>query len=181
MPQKDSALCPRPYVESLDFLFFQKYTPPGGPTQKKYFEVTTGSRGRSMPNLVGIPPVVWASNPNKQTTFIYIDLDFFLSPGDSLGESELEDCFARLAEGGRPKLAVMGLAGVLRVGGENEASVTLVYRKEKKPFYIFFPNSEVLGPLPVLPRRAAAPGDGRSQAAGGQVVRDSPRIFFIHF
>ena len=61
---------------------------------------------------------------------------FSLSAGDSLGESELEDCFARLAAGGRPKLAVMGLVGVLRVGGENEASATLVY--QEKTFYIFF-------------------------------------------
>ncbi len=138
MPQKDSALCPGPYVESLDFFCFSKSIPPwgGGATQKKYCEVTTGSRGRSMPNLVGIPPVVWGPNPNKQTTLIYIDLEFFLSPGDSLGESELEDCFARLAAGGRPKLAVMGLVGVLRVGGENEASATLVY--QEKTFYIFF-------------------------------------------
>ena len=79
MPQTDSALRPRP-GESWDFFkFFQNYTPLwGGQLKKSILRLPTGSMGRSMPNLVGILPVVWAPNPNKQTDrqtdrpFIYI-------------------------------------------------------------------------------------------------------------
>ncbi len=56
-----------PYGESLDFFeLFQKYTP-RGVSPKSILRLPTGSRGMSMPNLVGIHPVVLARNPNKQT------------------------------------------------------------------------------------------------------------------
>ncbi len=45
MPQKDSAFCPRPFGEVGIFEFFQNYTPLGGSTQKKYFEVTHRVQG----------------------------------------------------------------------------------------------------------------------------------------
>ncbi len=38
------------------FELFQNYTPPGGGQLKKVFR-----------DMVGIHPVVWAPNPNKQT------------------------------------------------------------------------------------------------------------------
>ena len=51
------------------FEFFQNYIPPlgGGQHKKRILRLPTGSRGRPMPNLAEIHPVVWAPNPNKQT------------------------------------------------------------------------------------------------------------------
>ena len=52
----------------LGFLRFFKIIPPlGGGTQKGILRLLSGTRGYLVPNLVEIHPVVWASNPNKQT------------------------------------------------------------------------------------------------------------------
>ena len=66
--KKDSALR-RPCGESLDFTeFLQNYTPPlGSQPKKSILRLPTGTMGWPMPNLAEIHPVVWASNPNKQT------------------------------------------------------------------------------------------------------------------
>ena len=68
VPQKDPSLSPRPYGESLSFWVFPKlYLPWGGQPKKSISRLPTWTRGRPMPNLVEIHPVVWAPNPNKQT------------------------------------------------------------------------------------------------------------------
>ncbi len=76
--QTDSALCPGPYGESMDFWVFLKSCPPcGGQPEKSILRFPTGTMGYLMPNLVEISPVVWAPNPNKKTDtsllYIYID------------------------------------------------------------------------------------------------------------
>ncbi len=48
-------------------IFFTKLAG-GGSTQKSISRFPTDTRGWPMPNLVGIPPGVWAPNPNKQTS-----------------------------------------------------------------------------------------------------------------
>ncbi len=66
--QKDSAVRPGLFGESLDFFSLSKNLPPlGGVNPKKYFEVTHRAKGCPMPNLAEIHPVVWAPNPIKQT------------------------------------------------------------------------------------------------------------------
>ena len=68
MPQKD----PPPswaVLGKFGFLSFSKIIPPlgGGSTQKSISRLLSRTRGYLMPNLVEIPPVVWAPNSNKQT------------------------------------------------------------------------------------------------------------------
>ncbi len=82
VPQKDFALRPGPYRESLGFLSFSKLYPLGGGTQKKYFEVTHRVQGEAHAKF-GWDPSCGSGSKSEQTDrqtdrqtglfYIYID------------------------------------------------------------------------------------------------------------
>ncbi len=79
--QKDSALCPGPFGESFDF--FPKIIPSlGGPTQKKYFEVTHRVQGEvhakfgwNPSSSLGFKSEQTSKQPDTPLSYVYIRID----------------------------------------------------------------------------------------------------------